>query len=109
MKTALVSIRWFLAVSVVVTLIGVASVRSAHANAYTFTTISVPGSSATLAYGVNNSGQIVGIYTDTNGVTQGFLYNSGTFTQVQFLGAQGTLAQGINDSGQIVGGYGQVS
>jgi probable HAF family extracellular repeat protein len=45
---------------------------------YTFTPIDVPGASATLAYGINNKGQIVGNYVQA-GQYHGFLYSAGTF------------------------------
>jgi probable HAF family extracellular repeat protein len=64
--------------------------------------------------GINNSGQIVGVYSDTAPITatsttngqHGFLYSSGTFTTLNDpLGIYGTQAHGINNLGQIVGSY----
>ena len=40
---------------------------------YTFTQIDVPGSDGTLAFGINDSGQIVGYYQDADGYFHGFL------------------------------------
>ena len=38
-----------------------------------YTTLDVPGSSATYAQGINDSGQIVGYYDDASGARHGFL------------------------------------
>src|SRR5262249_54434366 len=71
---------------------------------YEFTTIDVPGSIATEAYGINASGQIVGLYYD--GAFHGFLRDvDGTYTRIDVTGRERNLAYGINDSGQIVGEY----
>ena len=42
------------------------------ASAFTFTTIDVPGATATIAFGINNRGQIVGLYADVSGALHGF-------------------------------------
>jgi probable HAF family extracellular repeat protein len=77
---------------------------TAHAASYTFTPLDVPGVTRTLAYGINKSGQIVGVYVDQSG-THGFLYADGIFTPVDVPNAPITEAQSINDRGQIVGYY----
>src|SRR5215217_4682083 len=60
----------------------------------------------TAACGINNRGQIVGLYNDESG-QHGFLLSGGTYTTINFPGAstQGTQAQGINNRGDIVGVY----
>jgi hypothetical protein len=65
----------------------------------------VPGSGE--ATGINDVGQIVGIYEDASGVYQGYEKSGGKFTElsVPFLGASGTFPYSINNSGEIVGGY----
>jgi hypothetical protein len=70
---------------------------------YTFTTFDVPGSTFTIAGGVNASGQVVGAYG--NGGTHGFLRSGGSYTTLDVPGSTFTNAFGINDSGQVVGGY----
>jgi len=71
-----------------------------------YTTIDVPGSTGTIAYGINNSGEIVGEYFVGGGVTpHGFLYSEGIFTPLDVPGAISTYASGINDAGEIVGSY----
>jgi len=55
------------------------------------------------AYGINDSGAIVGDYTDSSGVTHGFLLKKGKYTTLDVPGAVGlTVASGINNAGTIV-------
>jgi probable HAF family extracellular repeat protein len=57
------------------------------------------------ALGINNSGQIVGTYSDSSG-NHAFLYNSGSYITLNDPRATGgTNANGVNDAGQIVGSY----
>jgi uncharacterized membrane protein len=70
---------------------------AAHAASYTFTTIDVPGALHTIAFGINDRGQIVGCCDGT----QSFLLEDGQFTPLDVPG----LAVGINKQGQIVGVY----
>jgi probable HAF family extracellular repeat protein len=70
----------------------------------TFTTIDVPGATYTQASGINNAGQIVGGFFDSNGISHGFLKVGGTFRTIDAPGAtlafaSGTIATGINDAG----------
>jgi hypothetical protein len=71
---------------------------------YVFTTLDVPGATAgtTAADGINNVGQIVGLFADTIG-TPGFLLSGGKYTTLDVPGAFYTQPNGINDAGQIVG------
>jgi probable HAF family extracellular repeat protein len=70
-----------------------------------FTFINVPGANFTEeALGINNSGQIVGVFNDTLGLgVHGFLDTGGNFTTIDVPFGGITFAFGINDSGQIVG------
>jgi probable HAF family extracellular repeat protein len=77
-----------------------------------FTTLDDPAakSGTTFALGINNSGEVVGNYLDSNNVQHGFLYVNGVFTPIDDPAAangafQGTVAEAINDAGQIVGIY----
>src|SRR5262249_7724972 len=58
-------------------------------------------------YGINNAGQIVGVFADGTGV-HSFLKDGATFTTIDVPGAVFTGANGINDAGQIVGGFNDV-
>jgi probable HAF family extracellular repeat protein len=69
------------------------------------------GGTLSLAYGINNLGQVVG-YADTRSGDHAFLYNGGTMVDLNTLlaptnpGWDLASAQAINDTGQIVGyGY----
>src|SRR5205807_1630691 len=75
-------------------------------NPYAFTTIDVPGATGTTASGINGTGQIVGTFVDTGGVSHGFLRDAGgTFYAIDVPGAPSTTASGINSTGQIVGTF----
>jgi probable HAF family extracellular repeat protein len=64
------------------------------------------GVNGTGAAGVNNQGQIVGYYFDSNFVPHGYVYSDGTYVTIDDpLGVAGTMATGINDRGQVVGYY----
>jgi len=68
------------------------------------TPIDVPGAYATVAYGINGTGQIVGMFSDATG-SHGFLKDGNAFTRIDVPGASGTVAYGINGTGQIVGSF----
>jgi probable HAF family extracellular repeat protein len=76
----------------------------ALADDFTFIPINFPGATSTVAHGINNSGQIVGSFTDGSG-NHSFVDTGGSFTSFNFPGAISTTAFGINNSGQIVGGF----
>jgi probable HAF family extracellular repeat protein len=78
---------------------------------YNFQTIDDPlGVNGTGAEGINDRGQIVGVYFDANNVQHGFLLSGGQYTTLDDPNAgtgmfQGTFAHGISARGQIVGVY----
>ena len=43
-------------------------------NGGAFSSVEFPGATSTRAYGINNSGQIVGTYVDSSGNERAFLY-----------------------------------
>jgi probable HAF family extracellular repeat protein len=61
------------------------------------------GSSLAEAWGVNDSGDVVGFSVDSASNFQGFLYKNSTYTNVSCSGWSSTRAYGINDAGVIVG------
>jgi uncharacterized membrane protein len=68
--------------------------------------VDFPGANATEAYGINDDGDVVGIYyfgPDWN--VGGFLQHEGDFTTVDVPGAQGTMPRSINSRGEIVGQF----
>jgi probable HAF family extracellular repeat protein len=74
---------------------------------YTFTTLDDPlGTDGTEARGINDAGQVVGIFTDASTRASGFLYSNGTYTTLlDPLGTGGTFARGISNAGETVGVY----
>jgi len=85
-----------------------ANVAAAQIN---FKNIDEPIAQSTFASGINNSGKIVGDFTDANGVFHGYSddITGGSFRQIDFPGGTSTLAAGLNDQGEIVGNYTDVN
>jgi probable HAF family extracellular repeat protein len=94
--------RTFLLAAVLIFLVLEGRPMGVWALTYSFTTLNVPGSTLTEAYGINTAGQIVGNFVDTTG-EHGFLYTGGSFTPIDVPGSTSTYAYGINNTGQIVG------
>jgi uncharacterized membrane protein len=80
-----------------------------------FTPVDVPGA-GTLPLGINNRGQVVGIYGDEGTVNNpdgsypryrvhGFVWDERRVTKVDVPGSVLTYAFGINNRGEITGGY----
>jgi len=68
----------------------------------------LPGYTESIAYDINNRGQVVGCGYRLGGYSVGFLYSGGSMQTLGYLGSiQCCRALGISDSGQIVG-YSQV-
>ena len=68
-----------------------------------FSTYDVPGSLKTVFYGLNNAGQVVGYYEDTNEVAHGVVVQDGELTQFDFPGAAATTIFGVSESGLLIG------
>ena len=66
-----------------------------------FTTLHFPGAPDSAAYGINDTGQIVGTASGVGG----FLYSGGSFTPINVPGAFSTIPFAINDAGEIVGNF----
>jgi hypothetical protein len=71
----------------------------------TYEAVNIAGTIAQAAFGVNDSGDIVGAYADSSAVLHGYLMSGGAFTTVNvpFSTATGTSPFGINNAGEIVG------
>jgi len=72
------------------------------------TTLDFPGASDTYAFGINESGTVVGYWDilDSSGNTliiHGYTWKNGNFTQVDFPGSGDTAVLGINARGDFVG------
>jgi probable HAF family extracellular repeat protein len=59
------------------------------------------GAVAVYGAAINDSGAIVGYYTDSSGVYHGYLLKNGKYTTLNVPGAADTFATGINTSGSI--------
>jgi len=70
------------------------------AGSFTFTTIDFPDALTTLPSGINDRGEVVGVYSiGSGGFTESFLLSGGTFSTQGFPGALTTQNSGINSSG----------
>ena len=86
------------------------SSASSPATAFTFAAgvyqiLAVPGSTASIATGINPAGLIVGVYADLANVMHGFTDSGGTFSNLDFPGASGTQPICVNHAGHSVGSY----
>jgi uncharacterized membrane protein len=70
-----------------------------------FETLDFPGADFTTVFGINDRGDVVGIYRDRSGKTHGFARRGGMFTSIDFPGAEFTMARGIGPAGDVVGAY----
>ena len=77
--------------------------------ALNFTNLGTLGGLVSTAYGINNSGQVVGEAGMLNGHSHAFLYSSGTMQDLGTLGGDFSAAYGINSSGQVVGKAGTLN
>ena len=65
-----------------------------------FTDIS-PNDGLAAAYAINDSGQVVGTYSEDGVDNDGFLWDGTTYTRIDVPGARDTFATGINNQGTI--------
>ena len=77
-----------------------------------FTAVNFPKSNGTQAEGINDNGDVVGLYLDSAGAQHGFLKTGSKYKSIDVTGDTSAEAWGINDSGQItvfainsLGGY----
>ncbi len=76
----------------------------------TLTEADFPGSTDTVALGINDFGEVVGSYVDAAGHTHGFTWRPATHVFVAVDdptggGAAGTAVNGVNNAGDLVGSY----
>ena len=67
------------------------------------TRIRVPGALQTIAFGINDRGDIVGAFTSDGASFHGFLLTQGRFITIDVPGASSTNALSINNAGEIAG------
>jgi hypothetical protein len=77
-----------------------------------FTAVNFPKSKGTQAIGINDKGDVVGLYLDSTNAQHGFVKRGSKYTSIDVSGGTSAEAWGINNSGQItvfafnsVGGY----
>ncbi len=72
----------------------------------TWKLLSVPGSSTTEIFGLNDEGVAVGMYIGQHKQTYGFIYSGGAIETISNPNGVGsTVVNGLNNLGQIVGFY----
>lgn len=105
-----IGMRRFLIVGFTMFLVvGTAQVSQARAPAYEYTSIDYPGALATQVKGVNNSGALVGSYSESVDVgdpdsrLHGFIFSKGEFRNIDQSDTVGTHPQAITESGTVAG------
>jgi uncharacterized membrane protein len=87
------------------TIVGVANNSAFVLTNGTQKTLTPPGSTTSIAFGINDGGAIVGQYV-AGAVTPGFLNINGAFTTINpTANAMVTNVQGVNNKGQAIGFY----
>jgi len=67
--------------------------------------VDVPNAVVTYPYGINDQGDIVGVYLGQDSKYHSFLRRHGVFSMFEVPGMAGTTTAAINDFGQIAGSY----
>lgn len=74
-----------------------------------FSEVHVPGAALTRAYGINDSGLIVGQYQNSDEISRPFLLSGGLYTELTLPNAPGgavsAIAFSVSDNGSILGTY----
>jgi probable HAF family extracellular repeat protein len=72
-----------------------------------YTTLDAPGAIYTVAFGINNKGQVVGLYEDASHDHHGYIWTEGTFVTVDatIAGSIGSEWFGSNEHGDLAGLY----
>jgi hypothetical protein len=83
------------------------SITSTGLNIAGLQQVNFPGSEYTVAVKINDRGQIVGLYVDSNGAEHGFLLSNGQYSSIDVPGAVATEALAVNNWGSpgIAGNY----
>lgn len=85
---------------------GVKTGSSASATHYSYEVFDVPGATRTLAFAINERGDITGHYRDASGVQHAYIRRAeGDVTPVDIPGVAGITLRGINSQGVTVGFY----
>jgi len=66
-----------------------------------FTDLKIPGAVSAQATGINDKGQIAGLYFDAKGKEHGFFYDGKAYHPLNISGAAATAAWDVNNSGMV--------
>lgn len=66
-----------------------------------FTAVNFPKSNGTQAIGINDTGDVVGLYLDSASAQHGFVKRGTKYTKIDVTGGTSSEAWGINNTGQI--------
>jgi hypothetical protein len=78
----------------------------AEGQQYRLQRLSPPGSTYSFAFGLNNSGVIVGSFVNADSAYEGFAYKNGIYKKIVFPGSLAfTQASGVNDVDTVVGDF----
>jgi len=66
-----------------------------------FAPVNFPKSNGTQATGINDKGEVVGLYLDSTNATHGFSKVGTKYTSIDVKGGTNTVAWGVNNAGQI--------
>src|SRR2546427_1899408 len=92
--------------AVAMLLVCVSAAWAAKTETFVPATIQYPGSTSTMASGINNRGDTVATYVEPSAPgMHGFLLQDGVYTRIDVPGGTGTVARGISEQGTIVGHY----
>ena len=102
-RLAASNLRGIRGIGLAVLLVSVAA--NARAQSYTAIDLgsTLPGGSVTYAFGINNSGQVVGTATIAGGHPHAFRYSDGILTDLGAPSGSYSYGRGINNAGQVVG------
>ena len=89
--------------TIAISIAGLVLTSNVEAQIYIFTSLDVAGSTDTRAQGINDSGEIVGLYEDIYNIIHGFIYNGGVYTAYPDVGVLITAVKGNNNAGKVVG------
>lgn len=67
-----------------------------------FSDENVPNPVQSLVVGINNPGEVLGAYVDTNGVMYGFKYRDAKFQSIDVPGASATATVSVNLAGVLL-------
>jgi probable HAF family extracellular repeat protein len=73
------------------------------AQSYDIVDLGTLGRVGATAYGINNSGQVVGQATTSRNYAHAFVYSGGSMADLGTLAGNGSFAEDINNNGQVVG------